>query len=60
VAIIPESEKWSEEALARSRSLATTPMILLPTGSAAVSRGGRWELLGDAAASGQLGQDPTS
>jgi cyanophycinase len=55
VAVIPESEKWSEEALARTRSLATSPMILLPTGSAAVSRDGRWELVGDAVASGQLG-----
>ena len=26
VAIIPESEKWSEEALGRTRSLATTPV----------------------------------
>ena len=55
VAIIPESERWSDEALARTRSLATTPLIELPTGAAAVSRGGRWELLGDAAASGELG-----
>ena len=55
VAIIPESETWSDEALARTRSLATTPTIVLPTGSAAVSRGGSWELLGDAVASGELG-----
>jgi len=55
VAIIPESEKWSDEALVRTRSLATTPMIELPTGSAALSRGGTWELLGDAVASDQLG-----
>jgi len=54
VAIIPESEKWSDEALARTRSLATTPIIELPTGAAAVSRRGTWELLGDAVASGEL------
>jgi cyanophycinase len=54
VAIIPESETWSAEALARSRSLATTPMIVLPTGSAAIRRGDQWELLGDADASGDL------
>ena len=55
VAIIPESETWSDEALTRTRSLATTPTIVLPTGSAAVSRGGTWELLGDAVASDDLG-----
>ena len=54
VAIIPESEQWSDEALARTRSLATTPMIVLPTGSAAVSRGGHWELVGEAVASDDL------
>ena len=54
VAVIPESEKWSDEALARTRSLATTPIIELPTGAAAVSRRGNWELLGDAVASGEL------
>jgi cyanophycinase len=54
LAIIPESERWSEEALTRTRSLATTPLITLPTGSAAVARGGTWELLGEAAASDDL------
>ena len=55
VAIIPESETWSDEALSRTRSLATTPTIELPTGSAAISRGGTWELLGGAVAIGDLG-----
>jgi cyanophycinase len=54
VAVIPESETWSEDALARTRSLATTPMIALPTGAAAVSRGGTWELVGDAVVTGEL------
>jgi cyanophycinase len=54
VAIIPETESWSDEALARTRSLATTPMIALPTGAAAVSRGGSWELVGDVVVSGDL------
>jgi cyanophycinase len=57
VAVIPESERWSEEALARTRSLATTPVIALPTGAAAVSRGGRWQLVGDAEPSGDLDTD---
>jgi cyanophycinase len=55
VAIIPESETWSAEALARSRSLATTPMIVLPTGSAAIRQGDQWELHGEADATGDLG-----
>jgi cyanophycinase len=55
VAIIPESETWSDEALTRTRSLATTPTIELPTGSAAISRGGTWELIGGAVAIGDLG-----
>jgi cyanophycinase len=54
VAVIPESEKWSDEALARSRSLATTPMLVLPTGSAGIRRGEHWELLGEAEVSGDL------
>jgi cyanophycinase len=54
VAIIPECETWSEEALGRTRSLATTPVIALPTGSAAVARGGRWQLIGAASSSGDL------
>jgi cyanophycinase len=58
VAIIPESERWSEEALNRTRSLATTPLIALPTGSAAVYRDGAWELFGEAAASGDLETEP--
>ena len=54
VAIIPESETWSDEALARTRALATTPVIVLPTGSAAVSHGDGWELVGEAEANGDL------
>jgi cyanophycinase len=57
VAIIPESERWSEEALARTRSLATTPLITLPTGAAAVCRAGRWQLIGGAEPSGDLRTD---
>jgi cyanophycinase len=59
VAVIPETETWSEEALARTRSLATTPMIALPTGAAAVSRGGTWELVGDAVVTGELPVRPS-
>jgi cyanophycinase len=54
VAVIPEAERWSDEALGRTRALATTPLIVLPTGSAAVSRRGGWELIGAAEPSGEL------
>jgi cyanophycinase len=54
VAVIPESETWSAEAIARTHSLADTPLIELPTGSAAVRRSASWELLAGATASGDL------
>lgn len=47
-AVIPQAETWSEEALSRTRSLADTALVELPTGSAAVRRAGGWELLGEA------------
>lgn len=54
VAVIPEVETWSEERLHRTRSLADTPLIELPTGSAAVRRDGDWTLHGEAVAQGTL------
>lgn len=54
VAIIPETERWSDEALTRTRSLATTPLIALPTGAAAILRSGAWELVGAAEPSADL------
>lgn len=48
VAVLPEADRWSEESLHRTRSLADTPLIELPTGSAALHRDGAWEFVGDA------------
>jgi cyanophycinase len=54
LAVIPDAGSWSADALHRTRALATTPIIELPAGSAAIRRDGRWELRGDAVAHGEL------
>lgn len=54
LAVIPEADAESEERRQRTLSLATTPVIELPTGSAAVRRDGEWELVGDPAVHGDL------
>lgn len=54
VAVIPEVESWSVERLHRTRSLATTPLVELPTGAAALRRDGEWEFVGDVVAHGEL------
>ena len=41
MAVIPEAETWSEERRKRTLSLADTPVVELPTGSALVARPGR-------------------
>jgi len=46
MAVIPESETWSEERLQRTLSLADTAVVELPTGSAVVGHDGEWELAG--------------
>lgn len=42
VAVIPEAETWTPERLHRTMSLANTPVIELPTGSAAVLGPSGW------------------
>ena len=54
MAVIPGSDEWSEERLKRTRSLANTPLVELPTGSAAIRTATGWELIGDAVAHGEL------
>lgn len=54
VAAITGIERWPHDQLERAHSLANTPVIDLPTGSAAVRHPDRWELLGDAIAHGDL------
>jgi hypothetical protein len=46
LAVIPESERWSEEWRQRTLSLADTPVVELPTGTAIVGRTEGWELAG--------------
>lgn len=54
LAVVPEADTESEERRQRTLSLATTPVVELPTGSALVRRGGEWELVGDPVVHGPL------
>lgn len=54
VAVIPGAEAWSEERRARTLSLADTPVVELPTGSALLHRASGWELVGAAVVHGDL------
>jgi cyanophycinase len=54
VAVIPASERWPHEQLERAHSLANTPVVDLPTGSALVIDDDRWSTLGEAIVHGQL------
>ncbi|MBD0324425.1 MAG: hypothetical protein ICV72_13720 [Aldersonia sp.] len=54
LAVIPESETWSPERLHRTRSLANTPLIELPSGSAAIRTATGWTVHGGAVVHGEL------
>ena len=54
LAVIPESETWSPERLQRTLSLADTPVIELPTGSAVVLGDGGWAAVGEPVAHGEI------
>lgn len=54
LAVIPSSERWPPDQLERAHTLATTPVVDLPTGSALVRRATGWELVGAATVHGQL------
>lgn len=54
VAVIPGCEAWPTDQLQRAHSLANTPVVDLPTGSAVIRRDGAWELVGDAVVHGDL------
>jgi len=54
VAVIPEAEEWHEERRARTLSLANTPVVELPTGSALLCADGSWELVGEPVVHGEL------
>ena len=54
VAVIPGVETWSEERRHRTLTLANTPVVELPTGSALIHTGGAWELIGDPVVHGDL------
>jgi cyanophycinase len=54
LAVIPGVEEWSTERLNRTRELANTPIVELPTGSALVRSADGWELVGDGTVHGDL------
>ncbi len=54
MALITESESWSPERLARSRSLANCPVVELPTGAALVYRRHSWHHYGNVIVHGKL------
>jgi cyanophycinase len=54
LAVITEVETWPPEQLDRAHSLANTPVVDLPTGSALVRTDAGWEILGDAVTHGDL------
>ena len=54
LAVVPASEQWPREQLERAHTLANTPLVDLPTGSAVVRRDDQWETIGEATVRGDL------
>lgn len=54
LAVVTETETWPDDQLDRARSLANTPLVELPTGSAIVRTRSGWEIVGDADVRGEL------
>jgi cyanophycinase len=54
IAVITESETWSHDRLQRSLQLANTTVVQLPTGSALLYNGGKWNVDGPAIIHGAL------
>ncbi len=54
LAVITESDTWSHDRLQRSLQLANTTVVQLPTGSALLYNGGKWNVDGPAIIHGAL------
>ena len=54
LAVITEVETWPHEQLERAHSLADTPVVDLPTGSALLRTDDGWEIVGEAVTHGEL------
>jgi cyanophycinase len=54
VTVIPGVEQWSEDRRHRTLTLANTPVVELPTGSALLRRHDGWELVGEPVVHGDL------
>ncbi len=58
LAVVPSSERGPREQLERAHTLADTTLADLPTGSAVVRRGDRWETVGEVSVRGDLPPQP--
>ena len=54
VAVVPGVEEWSQERRHRTLTLANTPVVELPTGSALLLDDAGWELVGEPVVHGEL------
>ena len=54
LSIVPDAEAWSEDRRKRTLSLADTPFVELPTGSALLHGPDGWELVGTPTVHGEL------
>jgi cyanophycinase len=54
LSIVPDAESWSEDRRRRTLSLADTPFVELPTGSALLHGPAGWELVGTPTVHGDL------
>jgi cyanophycinase len=54
VAVVPEVEGWTEDRRHRTLTLADTPLVELPTGSALLRGDAGWELVGEPVVHGEL------
>lgn len=54
MAVITETETWSQDLLHRAHELVDVPHVDLPTGAAVIRSGGGWDTVGDATVHGEL------
>lgn len=54
VALVTRAGSWPADQLERTRSMATTPLVELPVGSALIRSGDEWTTFGDVVVRGEL------
>jgi cyanophycinase len=60
MAVITEVEMWARDQLDRAHSLADTPVVDLPTGSALIHTDAGWQLVGEPVVHGDLPTSPAT